>query len=108
MPENAGQRRLPEARRRSVLARLLALSGRLRPRLALGPDGIQEVLERPALLLDLDRLLPRFAVTSIQDHSRCGELHCRGDSLVIHNRENLVERGGRTLTRKVNQFSLLQ
>ena len=41
-------------------------------------------------------------LTSIQDHSRGGELHCRRDRLVIHNRENLVERGGRALTRKVN------
>ena len=70
------------------------------------PDGFKHVLERAALVARLDRhLWP--AVTSIQDHSRRGELHCRWDRVVVHDRENLVERGRRALTRKVNQFSFL-
>ena len=101
------RRRLPETRRRLVSALLVAARSLLRSRSVLGfPYCRQHLFEGRALLLDF-YALPQFTITSIQDHSRCGELHCRWDRVVIHDRENLVERGRRALTRKVNQFSFL-
>jgi hypothetical protein len=71
----------------------------------LGPNLEKHLFQGFALLLDF-YALPRLPVTSIQYHSCCGELHCRWDRVVIHDREHLVERGGRARTREVNQFSL--
>jgi hypothetical protein len=99
--------RLPETRRRTVLALLVAACSLLRRHSVLVfPNCHQHLFEGRALIFDRDFCL-RPAIASVDDHSRCGELHCGRDRLIIHNRENLVERGGRALTRKVNQFSFL-
>jgi hypothetical protein len=90
--------------RRTVSARLVALRSLLR---LFRPDRYEHLFEGLPSVASLDHR-PRFAVTSIQDHSGSSELHCRRDCLVIHNRENLVERSRRALTRKVNQFSFLR
>ena len=90
-----------------VSALLVAIRALLRPlRLPSLVHRAQDFLERPPSVATLDHR-PRRAVGPIQDHSRCGQLHCRRNRLVIHYRENLVERGGRAFTRKVNQFSLV-
>jgi hypothetical protein len=95
-----------QKRSRPVSARLVALRSLLRLLRVVGvPYCLQHFFQRPPSVASLDHR-PRRAVGPIQDHSRCGELHCRWDRVVIHDRENLVERGRRALTRKVNQFSL--
>jgi hypothetical protein len=104
LPSGGG---LPVTHRRPVSALLVAARSLVRRYSVLVfPNCYQHLFECRALIFDRDFCLC-FSIAPVDDHSRCGELHCGRDRLIIHNRKNFVERGRRALTRKVNQFSFL-